>query len=302
MLGFLFPGQGSQYVGMGRELLQHREGRRTFAEADEALGEPLSRLVLEGPLETLTLTANNQPAIFTHSIAHLRVLAEERPELFCSMAAGHSLGEYGALVAAGVLDFADGVRLLRLRGEAMQSAVPAGEGAMAALLRVTREQVLDWCERTEGVVELAAVNSPTQLVVAGEAGAVRDLVALATAEGCRRATELQVSAPFHCSLLGAAGERLAQALEEVRLRPPVVPVFQNVDGASTEDPGRIRRKLVDQVSRPVLWEDCARAMIAAGATRFLELGPGYTLSGLMKKIDRKLDIRSIDRAGALEAW
>jgi len=302
MLAFVFPGQGSQYVGMARGLLDHEAGRRTFEEADDALEQGLTKLVMDGPLEELTRTVNNQPAIFTHSVAHYRVLAEERPDLFPSMAAGHSLGEYGALVAARCLSFADGVRLLRLRGEAMQDAVPAGEGTMAALLRVDREQVLDWCERTEGVVELAAVNSPSQIVIAGEVEAVRACIELALSEGCRRAQELQVSAPFHCSMLAPAAERLRDALGEVRLDAPAIPVFQNVDAVASSDPEAIRQRLVDQVRRPVMWEDCGRAMLALGATRFLELGPGYTLCGLLKKLDRKLDVRSIDRPGALEGW
>ncbi|MCB9764397.1 MAG: ACP S-malonyltransferase [Alphaproteobacteria bacterium] len=296
----VFPGQGSQYVGMARALAASSEAARaTLAEADEALGEPLSTLIDQGPEDTLTLTENNQPAILTVSVAWLREL-EARGAPAPVLVAGHSLGEYSALVAAGALGFADAVRLVRIRGRAMQGAAPPGEGTMAALRGLSPEQVRALCDAVDGVVELAAVNSPVQVVVAGQVSAVEALMAAAEAEGCR-ATRLKVSAPFHCSLLKPAADVLAGALATVPLQAPRVPVLPNVDATPTTDPARLRAALIAQVHQPVLWLDSVRRMVADGVARFVEVGPGRTLAGLIKKTDRKLDVVSVDRAGALDA-
>ncbi len=299
--GFVFSGQGSQYVGMGVSL-DHPAARRTFAEADEALGEDLSALLREGPIETLTLTENAQPAILAHSVALLRMLGELHPQIRPAVAAGHSLGEYSALVAAGSLQFQDAVRLVRLRGQAMQAAVPAGVGGMAAIMGLDAPALEALCQEAarDEVVEVAGHNSPIQVVVAGHLGALERLMDAAREAGARHCAALQVSAPFHCSLLAPAGEVLSEALEVVDIQPPRFPVFQNATAAASDDPAAIRRALVDQVSNPVRWVECVEAMQAAGAQRFLEFGPGRTLTGLIKRLNRSLETLALDRTGTME--
>jgi [acyl-carrier-protein] S-malonyltransferase len=300
--GFVFSGQGSQYVGMGVSL-DHPAARKTFEGADEALGEDLSTLIREGPIETLTLTENAQPAILAHSVALLRVLAEVHPQIQPVVAAGHSLGEYSALVAAGSLEFQDAVRLVRLRGRAMQAAVPAGVGGMAAIMGLDVPTLEGLCrDVAQGeVLEVAGHNSRVQVVVAGHLGALERLMNAAREAGARQCAALQVSAPFHCSLLAPAGEVLSEALEDVDIKPPRFPVFQNATAAASDDPVAIRRALVDQVSCPVRWVECVEAMQAAGVQRFLEFGPGRTLSGLIKRVDRSLETLALDRTGTMEA-
>jgi [acyl-carrier-protein] S-malonyltransferase len=300
--GFVFSGQGSQYVGMGVSL-DHPAARQVFAEADEALGEDLTALLREGPIETLTLTENAQPAILAHSVALLRVLAEVHPQVQPEVAAGHSLGEYSALVAAGSLQFDDAVRLVRLRGQAMQAAVPAGVGGMAAIMGLDAPALEALCQvaAQDEVVEVAGHNSPIQVVVAGHLGALERVMEAARGAGARHCAALQVSAPFHCSLLAPAGEVLSEALDSVDIQPPHFPVFQNATAAASDDPVAIRRALVDQVSSPVRWVECVEAMTATGVRRFLEFGPGRTLTGLIKRMDRSLETLALDRTGTMEA-
>jgi len=302
--GLVFSGQGSQYVGMGAALIDsHAVAREVFSEADGALGESLTELVLNGPLEKLTLTRNAQPAILTISVAMLRVLRSLGASVEPVAGAGHSLGEYSALVAAGALDFSDAIRLVRVRGDAMQAAVAKGVGGMAAIMGLDAGALQEICdEAAEGeIVEIAGHNSPAQIVVAGHLSALDRVIGLAGAQGARRSALLQVSAPFHCSLLEPAGQRLEQVLEDVEIRRPGFPVIQNADARAHEDPAEIRAALVAQVSRPVRWVECVERMRALGAERFLEFGPGRTLSGLIKKMDRSLEAVALDRTGAMEA-
>ena len=283
-LAFLFPGQGSQEVGMGRALAERSPAAAAvWAEADDALGFALSTLCFEGPGADLALTANTQPAVLTTSVAAAAALAERG--VTPALAAGHSLGEYSALVVAGALRFAEAVRLVRRRGEFMQEAVPAGTGAMAALLGVelaTAEQVC--AEAAQGeVVGVANINSPGQIVIAGHRTAVERAVTAAAARGGKKSVLLPVSAPFHCALMKPAADRLAVELERVAVSDPRVPVIRNVDGGVTLTADEVRPFLVKQVASPVLWTDCVERLAREGATGFLEVGPGRVLTGLLKR-------------------
>lgn len=284
-VALVFPGQGSQYVGMHKDL-----DPAVFAAADEALGLPLSRVIAEGPESELQRTELTQPGIFAVSYARLQRLRAERPELEVVVAAGHSLGEYGALVAAGSLDFADAVRLLHLRGKAMQAAVPVGEGAMAAVMGLDADALRGLLRPH---VEIAAYNSHNQLSIAGPTPAVEEVCRLVEDAG-GVAKRLAVSAPFHCAMLTPAGQTLRGALAEVTVRPPAFPVVQNVDAETSADPDTIRAKLVAQVSAPVLWSACFAKLRGFGATRAIEVGPGRTLAGLGKRIDRALPVEVSD--------
>jgi [acyl-carrier-protein] S-malonyltransferase len=305
VIAFLFPGQGSQSVGMGRALIERfPEARAVFDEADRALGEPLSRLILEGPAETLTLTENTQPAILTMSVAAQRVLAGRGIEP--AMVAGHSLGEYSAHVAAGTMTFADAVRLVRHRGRYMQEAVPVGEGAMAAILGLDAAGVAQACdEAAEGeVVSPANLNAPGQIVIAGNASAVARAMERAKALGARRAVPLQVSAPFHCALMKAAEQRLEPELRALRTSTPRMPVVANVDAEPKTTSAAAIDALIRQVSAPVRWEDVMRRLVADGATTFVEVGPGTVLCGLGKKAAREarfFNIETPEDLGAVEA-
>ena len=283
-LAFLFPGQGSQEVGMGRALAERSPAAAAvWAEADDALGFALSTLCFEGPAADLALTVNTQPAVLTTSVAAAAALAERG--VIPGLAAGHSLGEYSALVVAGALRFAEAVRLVRRRGEFMQEAVPAGAGAMAALLGVelaTAEQVC--AEAAQGeVVGVANINSPGQIVIAGHRTAVERAVTAAAARGGKKSVLLPVSAPFHCALMKPAADRLAVELERVTVSDPRVPVIRNVDGGVTRTADEVRPFLVKQVASPVLWTDCVERLAREGATGFLEVGPGRVLTGLLKR-------------------
>lgn len=285
-VAFLFPGQGSQAVGMGRAFYEASAAvRALYAEAQEVLGVDLAALSFEGPSEALQLTANAQPALLTASVAAATVLAERgvRPALL----AGHSLGEYSALVGAGALAFRDAVRLVRRRGELMQEAVPAGQGAMAAILGLDLPVVEACCRAAaEGeVVEVANINSPVQVVIAGHKGAVERAVALAGQRGGRRSVLLPVSAPFHCRLMAPAAERLAVELAPVAVGAPRVPVVRNVDAGLTTSAEEVKPFLIRQVTGAVRWTDSIRRMAAAGVTAFLEVGPGRVLTGLLRRID-----------------
>jgi [acyl-carrier-protein] S-malonyltransferase len=284
-VAFLFPGQGSQTVGMSEGL-----GNETFAEADDALGYRLSDLIREGPAERLNETEVTQPALLATSIAAARALQRVRPDLEPAFAAGHSLGEYGALVLAGAITFGDALRLVRLRGRAMQAAVPLGVGTMAAIMGLETAEVEALCVRYANgeIVELAGHNCPGQTVIAGHVGAV-DRVCEAVGSGARR---LQVSAPFHCSLLAPAADALREALADVPIVLPRFPVLHNVDASIALDVAGIRARLVDQVVRPVRWMECVQRLRVLGATQCIEAGPGKTLAGLGRRIDRALAVTS----------
>lgn len=286
---FIFPGQGSQAVGMGRALADASPAaRRVFDEVDAALGEKLSTLIFEGPEEALTLTRNAQPALMTVSLAALRALEEAGVDLGRDAAcvAGHSLGEYSALAAAGSIAIADAARLLRIRGDAMQKAVPVGEGAMAALLGLDVEAVRAVVsEAAEGEVCAAANdNAPGQVVVSGARAAVERAVALAKERGARRALMLPVSAPFHCDLMQPAAEVMGDALAAVPIHPPAVPIVSNVLARPLSDPTEIRQRLVEQVTGAVRWRESVEWMAGNGVDRFVEIGAGKVLSGLVRRL------------------
>lgn len=286
---------------MGRALADaFPEARRTFAEADDVLGEKLSRLMLEGPDGELMLTQNAQPAILTNSIAVLRALGT----VDFAFTAGHSLGEWTALVAAGALDFADAVRLVRLRGEAMQSAVPAGAGTMAAIMGLDAAAADAVCAEAAGdeVCTAANHNGAGQIVIAGHTGAVERAMALAKARGAKRAVLLQVSAPFHSPLMAPAAEKLAAALAGIEIRDPKVPVVANVDAEPALTAARVRENLVRQVTSPVRWEESVKRLAAEGVDRGLELGAGNVLAGLVKRISPTLRVTTIGEPEELRAF
>jgi [acyl-carrier-protein] S-malonyltransferase len=285
-VALLFPGQGSQKVGMGRALYEADDGvKQLFEEANEALGYRLSQLCFEGPDTELTLTANAQPAILTVSIAAMRFL-RAHTALRPIAVAGHSLGEYSALVAAGALSFADAVRLVHLRGQFMQEAVPAGVGAMAAILGLGADAVAALCQEVAGdeVVSPANLNGGGQVVIAGHKAAVARACAAAKARGAKRAVPLAVSAPFHCALMKPAAEKLAAELERVEIATLEVPVVTNVEAAPNQDPARVRELLTRQVTAPVRWEESVQRLTSMGVTRVLEVGAGNVLGGLVRRI------------------
>ena len=295
-IAWLFPGQGTQVVGMGKALADASPSARdVFARADEALGEPLSRLCFEGPLTELTLTANTQPAILTTSMAALAALREAYPNLPApAYAAGHSLGEYSALVAAGALSLEDAVRLVRLRGRAMQEAVPEGEGAMAAVLGGDDATVSALCEaaRQGEVLEEANFNAPGQIVISGHAAAVRRAGELAS--GFKVKTiPLSVSAPFHSSLMAKAARAVESALRDIHVDMPRFPIVANVDAAPNQDAAKVPSLLVRQIDGAVKWSQSVAWLAAQGVTRGLEIGPGKVLAGLVKKIDRRIAVHGV---------
>jgi len=286
-IAFLFPGQGSQAVGMGKDLAEkYPIARQTFEEADEALGYKLSQVCFEGPEDQLRLTEITQPAILTASIAALRVLEGRAPKP--SFVAGHSLGEYSAHVASGTISFADAVRTVRNRGKYMQEAVPVGVGAMAAILGMHLDKVIAVChDAAQGeVCEAANINSPEQIVISGNSAAVERAAKLADERGAKRAKVLPVSAPFHCSLMKPAQDRLEVDLNALRMQKPVYAVACNVDAELVSDDLRARDTLVRQVTGSVRWEQCMHLLIGKGVQTFIEVGPGKVLCGLMRQIDR----------------
>jgi [acyl-carrier-protein] S-malonyltransferase len=295
MLAFLFPGQGSQHAGMGKALSENFPlARQIFEEANDALGFDLAALCYNGPEDELKLTANTQPAILTTSIAALRVVQTETG-LVPDFAAGHSLGEYSALVCSGALEFADAVRTVRQRGCFMQEAVPVGQGAMAAVLGLDPELLETVCkDAAQGqVVSPANFNSNGQVVVAGDTEAVERAVVLAKEQGAKRAMLLPVSAPFHCSLMRPAGERLAEVLEDVAVHAMTLPVVSNVEASPNRDETRVRDLLVQQVSAPVRWEESIRTMLDLEVDHFIEIGPGKVLAGLMKRAAKGAVIQNV---------
>lgn len=303
---FTFPGQGSQAVGMGRALAEASPAaREVFEEVDEALEQSLSRLMWQGPEETLTLTENAQPALMAVSVAAMRVLAREGgvPITRAAFVAGHSLGEYSALTCAGALSLSDAARLLKRRGQAMQAAVPVGEGAMAALLgldlAVVEEIAAEAAE--DGVCAVANDNAPGQVVISGHVAAVQRAIELARARGGRRSILLPVSAPFHCALMEPAAHAMAEALGQVRIAPPAVPIVANVTAEPVLEPIEIRGLLVEQVTQRVRWRETVAFLAAQGVDGLLELGAGKVLTGMAKRIARDLPALSAGTPDEIEA-
>ena len=297
---FIFPGQGSQYPGMGRELAQRFTcAREVFEEADAALGFAISKLCFEGPAEDLQLTANTQPAILTVSVAAARVLREKG--IKANYVAGHSLGEYSALVAAGALSLTDAVRLVRKRGQYMQEAVPVGQGAMAAILGLDPAVLDEVCrEAAQGdIVSPANLNSPGQVVIAGSATAVARAMEIAKGRGAKRAIMLNVSAPFHCALMKPAQDRLSADLDVTPVADPLVPLVNNVNAAVVTSASIVREGLKQQVTAPVRWEESVRRLRSEGVDLFVEVGPGKVLSGLVRQIDRAAECLRVEDSATL---
>jgi [acyl-carrier-protein] S-malonyltransferase len=301
-IAFIFPGQGSQHAGMGRDLAEHfPASRAAFDEADAALGFPLSHLCFNGPDEELQLTANTQPAILTASVAALRALAGQgiKPDFV----AGHSLGEYSALVAAGALSLTNAVRLVRLRGQLMQEAVPVGAGAMAAILSLDAAKVSEACAAAaeDQVCSPANFNSPNQTVIAGDREAVERAVAKCQELGARRAVMLKVSAPFHCALMKPVQERLSGPLGETHFNDLAVPLVNNVDARAVTRGDEAREGLIRQVSAPVRWTEVVERMLAEGVSTFVEVGPGKVLVGLVKSINKAPLLLNVEDSASLAA-
>ncbi|WJH33240.1 ACP S-malonyltransferase [Paenibacillus sp. CC-CFT747] len=302
-VAFVFPGQGAQAVGMGKDVYDSHPGaKEIFERADAALGFRLSELIFNGPDEELKQTYNTQPALLTTSVAILEALKDKGIEP--AYTAGHSLGEYSALVAAGALTFEDAVRTVRSRGEFMEQAVPGGQGAMAAVLGAEREALADFCARVSaetGTVELANVNCPGQIVISGSREGVQAVAERGKEIGAKRVIPLEVSGPFHSSLMKPAAGKLAEVLAGIEVKQAAVPVVANVTAEPVEDPEQIRRLLTEQVYSPVLWEDSVKWLIAQGVDTFVEIGSGTVLAGLIKKIDKSVKVLSVNSREAVES-
>lgn len=301
-VAFVFPGQGSQYVGMGKALAEvFPEAKAVFDAADDALGEKLSTLCFEGPEDALKLTANTQPAILTVSVAAHAVFSK-RFATAPAFVAGHSLGEYSALVAAGAMSLADGVRSVRARGTFMQEAVPAGVGAMSAVLGLAPEKVKELCEQAgQGeIVSCANFNEPAQTVIAGHAKAVERAGELIKAAGAKRVLPLPVSAPFHCALMSPVVPRLDEVLSKVAFKVPSAPVVTNVEATPNADPSKVKELLLRQVTGSVRWIECVQALEKAGVTKVVELGPGKVLCGLVKRISKGVECVNVEDPASLE--
>ncbi len=299
-IAFIFPGQGSQLVGMGKDLAEkYPAARHTFDEADDALGYKLSQVCFEGPEDQLRLTEITQPAILATSVAALRVIDSRMPR--ASFVAGHSLGEYSAHVASGTIDFAEAVRTVRQRGKYMQEAVPVGVGAMAAILGMESQKVEEVCrDAAQGeVCSPANINSPDQIVISGNTAAVERGAKLADERGAKRAKLLPVSAPFHCSLMKPAQDRLEKDLNALKMQKPVYPVACNLEASLVTDELKARQTLVGQVTGSVKWEQCMRLLIEQGVNTFVEIGPGKVLCGLMRQIDRSKNCVNVSDEASL---
>jgi [acyl-carrier-protein] S-malonyltransferase len=300
-LAFVFPGQGSQFVGMGKEISEvYPQAAAAYKEADKILGYSISELCWQGPEEELKKTFNTQPAILTTSIACWRIINDNG--IVPDFVAGHSLGEYSALVAAGVMDFTDAVSLVRFRGQSMEQAIPSGMGTMAAILGMSSEKVLELCKQVQqfGIVEPANFNCPGQIVIAGHTPAVEKTVEMAKKMGAKRAVMLSVSGPFHSSLLASAKEAIADRLGSVRIKDGMVPLVANVNAQIIQEKNDIIKALVEQVTSPVLWEDSVRTLAAAGVDTFVEIGPGKVLGGLIKKTIKDVRILNVQDPNTLE--
>lgn len=306
-IAFTFPGQGSQQVGMGADIAEAFEtARRVFEEVDEALGQNLSQIIWDGPQDTLTLTENAQPALMAVSVAVARVLEQDKGISLKDTAkfvAGHSLGEYSALAAAGALSLEDTARLLKIRGQSMQAAVPVGEGAMAALLGLDLPEAQKLAEAAaqEDVCQAANDNAPGQVVLSGAASAIERAVEMASEFGARRAVLLPVSAPFHCALMQPAADAMAEALTNVEIKAPAVPLVANVVAAEISEPEEIRKRLVEQVTGAVRWRESVLFMANAGVTTLYELGAGRVLTGLARRIERSLNAVSVGTPEEVDA-
>ena len=304
---FVFPGQGSQAVGMGNELLAAFPiARQTLEEVDDALGQNLTKLIAEGPLEDLTLTENAQPALMSISMAAMRVLETEgdlQIDKVVEFVAGHSLGEYSALAASRTFELSDTAKLLKVRGQAMQRAVPVGEGGMAALLGADLEQAQEIAEMAaeDEICAPANDNAPGQVVLSGAMGAIDRAIAIANERGIRRSVKLPVSAPFHCAMMAPAADVMERALSEVDIVRPLVPVVANVTAAPAENPGDIKALLVRQVTAMVRWRECVLMMRESGVDTLIEVGAGKVLSGLTKRIDRDIKILNAETPSDIEA-
>ena len=303
---FVFPGQGSQTVGMGRALSDNfAVARDVFAEVDDALSQNLSTLIFEGPADDLTLTTNTQPALMAVSIAAARVLEAEKGLNVSSLScvAGHSLGEYAALCLANSISLSDTAKLLRIRGDAMQDAVPVGKGAMAALIGANVESAQAVLDATDGGIgEIANDNAPGQIVISGSKERIEAACAVAKEYGIKMAKLLPVSAPFHCSMMQPAADRMEEALSAVRVSAPTVPVIANVTAAKVTDPDEIKKLLVDQVTGQVRWTQSVQAMIGDGVDRFIEIGAGKVLSGLIRRIDKQANVSNMASPEDLAAF
>ena len=300
-VGFLFPGQGAQTIGMATDIAASQPVlAQRFEEASEAVGFDLASIIREGPLEELNRTEITQPALLAVSVGLFDVW-RARGGAAPTMVAGHSLGEYSALTAAGCMEFADAVRLVHERGKLMQAAVPEGEGAMAAILGLDDDVIAACCDEAGGVVAPANYNSPGQVVIAGAHDAVQRAIAACQEAGARRIVPLDVSVPSHCPLMAPAGDSLGELLTAVELAPAQIPVVQNVDATVADDPAGVRAKLLAQLVSPVRWADSVKHMASQGVERFVECGPGAVLAGLARRIDRKLVVRGIGELEALDA-